>query len=57
MLEHASKVEPKNFRQRSGRTVTIWSGLSTLKRQGLRLGILHAGDSPEVQVPKVHPTA
>jgi len=56
LLEHASKVEPKEFRQQSGRVVKVWPGLPTLKAEGIELGILRADDLPEVKIPAAKPT-
>lgn len=55
LLKHAKQVEPKVFREADGREVKVWPGLASLKRQGLKLGILRTDDLPRVKVPKVEP--
>ena len=55
LLEHASKVEPRAHRQRTGRTVTFWPGLSTLKKEALELGLLQPDDLPEIRSSETEP--
>ena len=56
ILEHAANVEPRAHRRENGRTIKFWPGLSTLKKEGLKLGILLPNDLPDVKVPQVEPT-
>ncbi len=56
VLEHASKVEPKEFRQQTGRVVEVWPSLSTIKAEAIELGVLRADDLPEVKIPAAKPT-